>query len=139
LLGRAASVTELPGHLAWGSGARTRLNARRTDTPAPYDLVMPYKYGRHLPPVASPNGARTMPDRTTFQAFVYACPEDQRQAAHRVLTQNYRLGLAWDATAPGQLSLTEPYTARVFLCRYASEVATVLHEAAPGASFYLWE
>jgi Protein of unknown function (DUF3145) len=80
-----------------------------------------------------------MPERTSFQAYVYSCPEDQRQAAHRVLTQDYRLGLAWAETAPRQLSLTRPYTARVCLCREASDIAAAMREAAPGASFVLWE
>jgi hypothetical protein len=81
-----------------------------------------------------------MRDTTSFQAYVYTCPEDQRHAAHRVLAHDYRLGLAWDEPAPARLSLTKPYTEREFFtCGLAADVASYLHDAAPGASFILWE
>jgi Protein of unknown function (DUF3145) len=80
-----------------------------------------------------------MRDYTSFQAYVYACPEKQRAAAHRVLTQEYRLTLEAEVTAPGQLSLTKAYTARDFCCGCAPDVAGALRDAAPGASFVLWE
>lgn len=85
-----------------------------------------------------------MSDRTNLQAYVYDCPEDQRTAAHDVLAGDYGLGLDWDARKPGsgagdELNMTEAYTDDQMRVGSAREVAEALREAAPGASFVLWE
>lgn len=80
-----------------------------------------------------------MSDRTGFRAYVYDCPEDQREAALTVLAEDYALGVDWTDQPAGDLDLTSAYTADEITCGSAQEIAKALREAAPGASFILWE
>jgi len=79
-----------------------------------------------------------MSDRTNLQCYIYACPDDQKQAAADALSE---MQLNWgcaDAT-PRELVLNQPYTEDQARCGSAEELAAELREAAPGASFVLWE
>lgn len=80
-----------------------------------------------------------MGDYTSFQCYIYACPEDQQAAAAAVLDES-DLTLDWGATQPsGQLSRTDACTAHQITLGTAGKIAARLREAAPGCSFVLWE
>lgn len=80
-----------------------------------------------------------MSGHTSFQCYIYACPEDQQAAAVGVIDE-YGLSLEWGAPRPaGQLSLTDGYTADQVTLGTAGKMAARLREAAPGCSFVLWE
>jgi Protein of unknown function (DUF3145) len=74
-----------------------------------------------------------MSDRTNFQVYVYECPEDQREAAAAAITDIY------DPDEGSTDDLAEGITVYEARVGTADEVAAKLREAAPGASFYLWE
>lgn len=75
-----------------------------------------------------------MSDRTTFQVYVYECPEDQREAAVAAIRE---VAGEWDEGTlprPG-----EGFTFYEVRLGTAMDTAAKLTEAAPGASFYMWE
>jgi hypothetical protein len=75
-----------------------------------------------------------MGDRTYFQVHIYDCPEDQREAARRVIADYVTA-----ADEDDVLHLTEGYTEDEVSCGSADELAPRLEQAAPGCSFVLWE
>lgn len=79
-----------------------------------------------------------MGDRTNLQVFIYKCPEDQCEAAATLLGD---MDIDWGSVphVPGTLTLSHPYTRYETSCGTADSLAAELREAAPGASFVLWE
>jgi hypothetical protein len=79
-----------------------------------------------------------MGDKTSFQLHIYACPEDQQAAALAVVNE-YELGPEFQQDVTGGLNLTVPYFEAEVPLYFGDEIAAALIQAAPGASFYLWE
>ena len=75
-----------------------------------------------------------MSDRTTFQVYLYECPEDQREAALGAIRE---VAGEWDEGAADQPG--EGFTIYEARLGTAMDTAHRLAEAAPGASFYMWE
>ena len=74
-----------------------------------------------------------MSDRTSFQVHVYACPEDQREAALGALTE--AMGEP-DEGEPGELEMMTCYEISVGT---GADLSAELVKVAPGASFLMWE
>jgi len=76
-----------------------------------------------------------MGDRTCHQVYVYDCPKDQVRAVQEAL-EDY----GWEESPKGgRISAIERYFADELSCGTSGDIATALREAAPGASFVVWE
>jgi hypothetical protein len=77
--------------------------------------------------------------RTSFQCYIYACPEEQRPAAVRVLTEDFGFGMEFACDKGDPLNLAMPYWAEETPLGTGRDVAAALATKVPGASFVLWE
>jgi hypothetical protein len=81
-----------------------------------------------------------MSERTWFNLHVYRCPDDQAEAAFAAI-RAMELAHEYEDDQPrDQLNLRDRYVAREVPAdvSFTLNVAKVLHEAAPGASFIAW-
>jgi hypothetical protein len=77
--------------------------------------------------------------RTSFQCYIYACPEEQRPAAVRVLMEDFGFGMEFAVDKGDPLNLAVPYWAEETTLGTGRDVAAALVTKVPGASFVLWE
>lgn len=81
-----------------------------------------------------------MGDRTSFQVVIYDCPPEQASAVLDIIN-NYGLGVDWGngETQTDVLFLGQLYTEHEMSCGTSDEMANLLQDEAPGASWELWE
>lgn len=79
-----------------------------------------------------------MSDMTYLRCWLYACPDDQEEAAAGVLAGQWFLEFD-DETVASREHVTGRYFAEEMKIGLGKEIAEELREAAPGASFFLWE
>jgi Protein of unknown function (DUF3145) len=83
-----------------------------------------------------------MSDTTNLQLTVHAAPPEQHQAVLKAINA-YGLGQDWASVAPAdgftELELGVQYTDGLGVVGHASQLAAELIDAAPGASFIVWE